>query len=170
MASGNGNKTYTSQKLVIYEPTTWNLVYTGEEVNRPSTTVCNPPAWLRQLFSPLQKAEEDVRLLAEARQEEDAMEIDISEIRNYYDALSKNAVKLFWEITQNQYLETALAEERFKVIVRDCQMFGNEIWTAIGGLRNYAAGKEQGHAQRADCINDDLRLFKAGDDYWKRAV
>jgi hypothetical protein len=67
MASGSGNKTNTSQELVIYEPTTLDLVYTGKEVNLPSTTVCNPPAWISHLFSRLQKEEEDVRLLAEAR-------------------------------------------------------------------------------------------------------
>jgi hypothetical protein len=42
MASGSGNNANTSQELVIYEPTTWDLVYAGEEVNRPSATVCNP--------------------------------------------------------------------------------------------------------------------------------
>jgi hypothetical protein len=44
MASGSGNNTKTSQELVIYEPTTWNLVYAGEEVKRPSATVSNSPA------------------------------------------------------------------------------------------------------------------------------
>jgi hypothetical protein len=57
----------TSQELVIYEIMTWDLVYAGEEVNRPSATVCNLPAWITQLFAHLQKAEEDIRLLAEAR-------------------------------------------------------------------------------------------------------
>jgi hypothetical protein len=69
----SGSRTNTSKELVIYEPTTWDLVYTGEEVNRPSTMVTNPPAWLVQLFSRLQKAEEDVKLLADARNDEDAM-------------------------------------------------------------------------------------------------
>jgi hypothetical protein len=170
MASGSGNTTNSSQELVIYKPTTWDLVYTGEEVNCPSTTVCSPPTWISQRFSRLQKAEEDVTFLAEVRQEEDAMEIDISSMRNYYEALSKNAYELIWEITQNQSLETPLAEERFNIIVRDCQMFGNEIWTAIGGLLNDAGSKEQAHAQSADRINDDLRLLKAGGDYWKNAV
>jgi hypothetical protein len=55
MASGTGNKTNTSQELVMYEPTTWDLVYTGEEVNRPSTTVCNPPAWLPNSSRPFKR-------------------------------------------------------------------------------------------------------------------
>jgi hypothetical protein len=58
-------------------------------------TVCNSPTWITQLLAHLQKAEEDIRLLAEARDEEDAMEIDISEMRQYYKTLSKNASKLF---------------------------------------------------------------------------
>jgi hypothetical protein len=41
---------------------TWDLVYAGEEVNRPFATVCNTPAWLTQLFARLQKAEVDVGL------------------------------------------------------------------------------------------------------------
>jgi hypothetical protein len=117
MASGSGNNANTSQELVIYEPTPWDLVYAGEEVNRPSSTVCNPPALITQLFACLQQAQEDVRLLAEAREEEEAMEIDISDMRSYYETLSKNASELFWEITQNQSFESALAEEGFNKIV-----------------------------------------------------
>jgi chromatin segregation and condensation protein Rec8/ScpA/Scc1 (kleisin family) len=133
MSSGSGHNANTSQELVIYEPTTWDLVDALEEVNHPSATVCNPPAWISQLFARLQKVEEDVRLLAEAREEEDVMEIDISDMRSYYKTLSKNASELFWEMTQNQSFESARAEERFKEIVRDCPIFSNEIWTAICG-------------------------------------
>jgi hypothetical protein len=38
-----------------------------------------------QLFSCLQKAEEGVELLVEAREEEDAIEIEIPEICNNYE-------------------------------------------------------------------------------------
>jgi hypothetical protein len=120
MASGSGNNTNTTQEVVIYEPMTWDLVYAGEEVNRHSAMVSNPPAWITQLFACLQKAEEDIRLLADGREEEDVMEIDISDMRNYYETLSKNASELFWEITQNQSFESVLVEERFNEIVRDC--------------------------------------------------
>jgi hypothetical protein len=48
------------------------------------------------------------------------MEIDISDMHSYYETLSKNASELFWEITQHQSFESALAEERFNEIVRDC--------------------------------------------------
>jgi hypothetical protein len=58
----------------------------------PSVT---PHAWITQLFARLQKADEDVRLLAEAREEEDAMEIDISYMRSFYDTRNKNASELF---------------------------------------------------------------------------
>jgi hypothetical protein len=67
--------------VIIYEPRIWDLVYAEEEVNHPSATVRNPPAWITQLFARLQKAEDDVILFAEARQEEDAMEINISDMR-----------------------------------------------------------------------------------------
>jgi hypothetical protein len=107
---------------------------------------------------------------AEAREQDDAMEIDISDMRSYYETLSKNASELFWEITQNQPFESDLAEEHFNEIVRDCQIFGNEIWTAISGLRNDAQGKEIAHTEHVNRINDDLRLLKAGDDYWKKAA
>jgi hypothetical protein len=88
MTSASG--TNTSKELVIYEPTTWDLVYTGEEVNRPSTTVTNPPAWLVQLFSRLQQAEQDAKLLADARRDEDAMEIDIPT----YAIITKHLVRM----------------------------------------------------------------------------
>jgi hypothetical protein len=93
MVSRSG--TNTSKELVIYEPTTWGLVYIGEKVNHLSTTVTNPPAWLVQLLSGLQKAEEDVKVQADARRDEDAMEIDISHLRDYYETFSKNASELF---------------------------------------------------------------------------
>jgi hypothetical protein len=54
---------------------------------------CNPPAWVTQLFNCLQQAEEDIRPLAQATDEEDAMEIDISEMCSYYETLSKNAIE-----------------------------------------------------------------------------
>jgi hypothetical protein len=44
MESGSGNNTNISKALVIYGPMTWDLVYAGEEVNRPSDTVGNPSA------------------------------------------------------------------------------------------------------------------------------
>jgi hypothetical protein len=166
----SGSRTNSRKELVIYEPTTWDLVYIGEEVNRRSTTVTNPLAWLVQLFSRLQKAEEDVKLLADARNDEVAMEIDIFHLRDYYEILSKNASELFWEITQDATLQNALTQERFNMIVKDCQMFGHEIWTAIGGLRDDTIGKENAFDERMNRINTDLRLIKAGDDYRRTAV
>jgi hypothetical protein len=50
---------------------------------------------ITQLLTRLQKVAEDVRLLAEASEEEDVMEMDISDIRNYYETLSKKACELF---------------------------------------------------------------------------
>jgi hypothetical protein len=127
------------------------------KLTAPATTVTNPPAWLIQLFSRLQKAEEDVKLLADARNDEDAMEIDISHLRDYYETLSKNASELFWEITQDATLQNALTQERFNIIVKDCQMFGHEIWTAIGSLRHDTIGKENAEDKRMNRINTDFR-------------
>jgi hypothetical protein len=101
MVSGSANNTNTTQEVVIYEPTMWDLVYAGEELNRSSAIGFNPPAWITQLFDVLQKVEEDIRLLAEAREEEDAIEIHISDMRSYYETLFKNGSELFWEITLN---------------------------------------------------------------------
>jgi hypothetical protein len=98
------------------------------------------------------------------------MEIDSSDMRSYYETLSNIGSELFWEITYNQSFESALAEECFNEIVRDGQIFGNEIWTAISGMRNDAEGNENAHTERANRINDDHRRLKAGDDYWKKAV
>jgi hypothetical protein len=98
------------------------------------------------------------------------MEIDISHLRDYYETLSKNASELFWEITQDASRQNALTQERFNMIVKDCQMFGHEIWTAIGGLRRDTIGKENAQDERMNRINTDLRLIKASDDYWRNAV
>jgi hypothetical protein len=140
------------------------------KLTAPPQRSLTPPAWLVQLFSRLQKAEEDVKLLADARNDDDAMEIDISHLRDYYETLSKNASELFWEITQDVSLQNELTQERFNIIVKDCQMFGHEIWTAIVGLRHDTIGKEIAQDERMNRINTDLRLIKAGDDYWRNAV
>jgi hypothetical protein len=78
-----GSRINTGKEVVIYELIILDLVYTGEEINRPSTTVTNPAAWLVQLFPRLQKTEEAVKLSAETRNDEDTMEIDISHLRDY---------------------------------------------------------------------------------------
>jgi hypothetical protein len=93
----------------------------GEEVICPSTTVTNPPAWLIQLFASLQTAEEDVKLLAYARNDEDPIEIDISHLCDYYEILSKNASELVWQITQDATLENAVIQEHFNMIFQDYQ-------------------------------------------------
>jgi hypothetical protein len=170
MASRSGNNANTSQELVLYEPTTCDLVNAEEKVNHPSATVCNPPAWITQLFACLQKAEEDVRLVAEAREEEDVMEIHIFDMCSYYKTLTRNESELFWEITQNDSFESALVEESFNNIVRDCQIFGNQIWTAITGSHRDAEGNEDANIEYTTRINDDLRLLTTGDDDWKKPV
>jgi hypothetical protein len=56
--------------------------------------VYNHPAWITQLFAHFQKAEDDVRLLAEQREDEDTMEIDISDMHCYDKTLSTNESRI----------------------------------------------------------------------------
>jgi hypothetical protein len=86
----------------------WNPSYTGEEVNGPSTTVTNPPGWLIQLFSHLEKGEKDVKLLADTTNTEDDIGIDIFHIHDYYKTLIKNLSELFEEINKDTTLQNAL--------------------------------------------------------------
>jgi hypothetical protein len=37
-------------------------------------------------------------------------------------------------------------------------------------LRNDAEGIQNAQTEHTNCINDHLRLLKAGDNYWKKAV
>jgi hypothetical protein len=98
------------------------------------------------------------------------MEINISKMRNYYETPSTNGTELLWKVMQNHSFESTWVKEGLKSIIRDCPIFGNEIWPTIRGLRNDPAGKENAHTEYANCINDDLCLLKARDDYWKYAV
>jgi hypothetical protein len=166
--SGPAGKAATpNNQLVIYEPANWESVYAGNEIQRCTTTLIDPPAWLVQLFIRLQKAENDVKLLAEASQGQDATENNVTDLKQYYQTLSDNASSLFREISQSMNLQGSYTEGRFREIVNSCQMFGNDIWTTISRLRRDAEGKENVHEERTNRINEDLRLLKAGDDYWK---
>jgi hypothetical protein len=98
------------------------------------------------------------------------MEIDICDMRIYYQTLSNHVSELFCEITQNQSCESALAEEYFNEIIRDCQIFIHKIWTVISRLQNDAKGKENAYTECANRINDDLRLLKIGDNDWTKAI
>jgi hypothetical protein len=86
------------------------------------------------------------------------MEIDFSDMHSYYKAVRKNASELFGEITQNQSFDSSLADDRFNEIVRDCQIFGNEIWTAISRLCNDAEGKENAHTDNDTKIAADEQM------------
>jgi hypothetical protein len=86
---GSRSTPNTSKELLINEPTTWDLVYTRIELNNPCRTVTDPHDALIQLFSRFPKAKEYVTLLADARHDEDAMEIDISYLRDHYKPCSK---------------------------------------------------------------------------------
>jgi hypothetical protein len=57
-----------------------------------------------------------------------------------------------------------MAEEPFNEIFQDYQIFSNEIWTAIRGLRYDAEVKEKAYTERGNRINVNRRLLKGGDD------
>jgi hypothetical protein len=80
MALESGHNSNTTPEVVISEPTTRDMVYAEEEVNYPPAMVRSTSAWITQLFAQRQKIEEDVRILPEAREDEDVMEIDISDM------------------------------------------------------------------------------------------
>jgi hypothetical protein len=105
---------------------------------------------LVQLFACLEKADEDVQLLVAARENQDAMEIDITGFQSYYEALRANTSKLFWEISQNISPQGTLTKECFKHIVKDCQIIGSKIWTAIDGLRYDTGGKDNALTEQMD--------------------
>jgi hypothetical protein len=93
------------------------------------------------------------------------MEVDISKMRIYNKSPSKNVREIFWIIIQNQLFESTLAEECVNQIVRDCQKFNNEIWTAIRVLRHKAEGKENAYTEHTNWIIDNPHHVKSEDNY-----
>jgi hypothetical protein len=65
--SARNNNTNISHELGIYEPMTRDIAYVGAAINSRSSTICNPPTWITQLFARLYTLEENVGLLAESR-------------------------------------------------------------------------------------------------------
>jgi chromosome segregation ATPase len=169
--SGTGKETVPNTQLVIYELASWEVVFNGGESEpRQTTTIDNAPQSLIQLFQRLQKAEDDVRLLAATAANKDAMDIDVGDLREHYEALTRNATSLFQQFTLSIETQNTYTEGRFRQLVQNCQIFGHDVWTAIGGLRDDANGKEDAYSNRINRINDDVRLLKVGEDYWKTAV
>jgi hypothetical protein len=101
--SGSGKAPVPNNQLVIYEPANWDVIYNGQNIERRSTTVENAPQWLIRLCQRLEKAEQDVRSLALAAANTDAMEIDVTELRTDYEAMSQAAAALRGIIPKNGY-------------------------------------------------------------------
>jgi hypothetical protein len=57
-----------------------------------------------------------------------------------------------------------MAEERFNKIIRDCQRFGFEMWSAISRVHNDAEVIENSYSEHANRI-DVIRLLKAEDHF-----
>jgi hypothetical protein len=98
------------------------------------------------------------------------MDIDVGDLREHYEELTRNATSLFQQFTLSIESQNTYTEGRFRQVVQNCQTFGHDVWTAIGGIRDDAKGKEDAFSNRINRINDDVRLLKVGEDYWKTAV
>jgi 7,8-dihydro-6-hydroxymethylpterin-pyrophosphokinase len=70
--------------------------------------VTNALAWLIQLCSHCQEAEEDINLLADPRHNEETIDIDITHLPEYSNPHCKNTSELFWEMTQDATLQNIL--------------------------------------------------------------
>jgi hypothetical protein len=69
-------------------------IYIGDEVNHLPTMVTKPPAFFVQLFSFIKKTQEDIILLADPRNYEDAVEIYICYLPDYYQSVITNTSEL----------------------------------------------------------------------------
>jgi hypothetical protein len=79
--SGSSKPPAPNNQLVIYERANWDVVYNGHNIERRSITVENALQWLIRHCQCLETAEQDVRSLALAAANTDAMEIAVTELR-----------------------------------------------------------------------------------------
>jgi hypothetical protein len=97
-----GKETVQNTQLVIYEPASSEVAFHGGESEpRQTTTIDNAPQWLIELFQSLQKAEDDIRLLSATAANTDAMDIDVGDLREHYETLTRNATSLFQQFTHS---------------------------------------------------------------------
>jgi hypothetical protein len=168
---GTGKETVLNTQLVIYEPPSWEVVFNGRESEpRQTTTIDNAPWWLIQVFQCLQKAEDDVRLIAATAANKDAIDIDIRDLREHYEALTRIAMSFFKHLTLFMETLNTYTEGRFRQLIENCQTCGYHVSPAIGGLRNEANGNEDVFSNCINRINGDVHLFKVGEVNWKTAV
>jgi hypothetical protein len=120
---GTGKETVLNTQLVIYEPASWEVVFNGRE-SEPcqTTTIDNAPQWLIQLFQCLQKAEDDVRLIAATAANKDVIDIDIRDLREHYKTLMRNA-SFFQQFTLSIKIQNTYTEGRFYQLIENCQTF-----------------------------------------------
>jgi hypothetical protein len=91
-----GKETVTNTQLVIHQPASWEVVFNcGESELCQTTTIDNALQLLIQLFQCLQMAEDDVGLLAATTANKDAMDIDLSNLNDDYETLTRNATSSF---------------------------------------------------------------------------
>jgi hypothetical protein len=138
--SRSGNAPVPNNQLVIFQPANWDVVYNGQNIERHSTTVEHAPQWLICLCQCLEKAEQHVHSLALAAANTDAMKIDVMELKTDYVAMSQVGAALFTELSRTIPTTMEETERHFKKIVQVCQVFRNNIWTTIYGLRNDQEG------------------------------
>jgi hypothetical protein len=96
------------------------------------------------------------------------MDVDTEDLQRRYDRLAYRANPQFLDLSQNSANQAGYSEDWFHDIVDSCQTFGAEVWTTISELRKDAAGKEEAITKRMDRMNEDVKLLKIGEDYWKQ--
>jgi hypothetical protein len=169
--SGTGKETALITYLVNYQPARWQVGFNvGESEYRQTTTIDNIQQSLIQLFQCLQKAEDNVRLFAPTAANKYAIDIDVRTPREHYKILMPNATSLFQQFTFSMETQNAYTEGGFCQLVQNCGTLEHDIWLPIGGLQNDANGTQDACFNRINRINDIIRLFKRGKDYWKTTI
>jgi hypothetical protein len=64
-------------------------------------TIKNAYAWLVQLVSGFKNSTNDLKLLAEAQDNQDTVDCNIKDVKSYYEAPCHNASELFGDIADN---------------------------------------------------------------------
>jgi signal-transduction protein with cAMP-binding, CBS, and nucleotidyltransferase domain len=101
-------------------------MFNGEESrSRQTTTIHNSLQGLIQLFQCLEKAEEDGHLLTATLANKEAMDIDVGNLREYYETLMCNVISLFQQFTPSIQIQNTYTEAGFPQLVQICQTFGH---------------------------------------------
>jgi hypothetical protein len=109
-------------------------------------------------------AEHDGRLLAVTTANEDVMDIDIVDRREYYETLMCNAMSVFQQFPLSIETQNTYTQGRLFQLVKNFKPFRYEIWIAIGGLQNVTNSKGDALSNLINRIKNDVWLLKVGED------